>query len=87
MQLAAWVRALLVALVPCTASLANDACLKCHANATELAKHQTKKGRPVSEAPASYTLAMWGCSMRARACRSVSKRGGASDGFRPAPSP
>jgi hypothetical protein len=34
----------------------------------------TKNGRPVSVAPASSTLAMFGWSISASACRSASKR-------------
>ena len=39
-----------------------------------LTSSMTKNGRPVSVAPASSTLAMFGWSIRARACRSASNR-------------
>ncbi len=47
MPAAGWYRSLVVVLLVCAAALGNDACLRCHADAAELAKHQTKKGRPV----------------------------------------
>ena len=39
-----------------------------------LTRSMTKYGRPLPVCPASRTLAIFGWSMRARACRSASKR-------------
>ena len=41
---------------------------------TPLTSSMTKYGRPAAVVPASRTLAMLGWSIRARACRSASKR-------------